>query len=91
VGSENGSFYSKILAVRPNLHNVMHASLLPEENKQKDIDQVQFCLKYCGTTMYFRHAKEMKRQMNLMFSLIRAHVIVSRDVVRECSTIISIQ
>ncbi len=31
----------KVLAVRPNLHNGMHTFLFPEENKQKDVDQVQ--------------------------------------------------
>jgi hypothetical protein len=31
----------KVLAVRPNLHNGMHASLIPDDNKQKDLDQVQ--------------------------------------------------
>ncbi len=80
-----------VLAVRPNLHNGMHASLFLEDNNQKDIDQVQFCLKYCSTTMYCGHAKETKRKMNLTFSLIRANVIVFRDVVMECSTIIFVQ
>jgi len=37
----------KVLAVRPDLHNGMHASLFPEDNKRKDVDQVQFCLEYC--------------------------------------------
>ena len=45
VGSENGKFSTpKVLAARPNLHNGMHASLWPEDNKQKDVDQVQFVL-----------------------------------------------
>jgi hypothetical protein len=35
--------------------------------------------------------KEKTRQMNLTFSLIRAHVIIFKDFVRECSTTISVQ
>jgi hypothetical protein len=34
----------RVLAVRQILHNGMHASLFPEDNKWKDVDQVQFCL-----------------------------------------------
>ena len=42
VGSENGKFLTpKVLAARPNLHNGMHASLWPEDNKQKDVDRMQ--------------------------------------------------
>jgi hypothetical protein len=38
VGSENGKFSTpKILAARPNLHNGMHASLWPEDNKQTTV------------------------------------------------------
>ena len=59
VGSENGKFLTpKVLAARQNLHNGMHASLWPEDNKQKDIDQVQICLKYDSAAMYSRHAKK---------------------------------
>jgi hypothetical protein len=64
VGSKNGKFSSpKILAARPNLHNGMHASLWPEDNKQKDVDQVQFCLKYDSAAMYCRHAKKKRKEM----------------------------
>jgi hypothetical protein len=57
-GPKNGKFLTpKVLAARPNLHNGMHASLWPEDNKQKDIDQVQICLKYDSAAMYCRHAK----------------------------------
>ena len=65
VGSENGKFLSpKVLAARPNLHNGMHASLWPEDNKQKDVDQVQICLKYDSAAMYCRHAKKKKNSIN---------------------------
>jgi hypothetical protein len=85
----------KVLAIRPNLHNGMQASLFPEDNKRKDIDQVQFRLKYCSATMYCRHAKEKKRKekrkttMNIQV-FIRSHAVIFRDDVRECSTIISV-
>ena len=62
VGSENGKFSSpKVLAARPNLHNGMHASLWLGDNKQKDTDQVQICLKYDSAAMYCRHAKKKKK------------------------------
>jgi hypothetical protein len=42
VGSKNGKFSTpKVLAARPNLRNGMHASLWPEDNKQKDVDSMQ--------------------------------------------------
>jgi hypothetical protein len=45
VGSKNGKFLTpKVLAARPNLHNGMHASLWPEDNKQTDVDQCKFVL-----------------------------------------------
>jgi hypothetical protein len=66
VGSENGKFSTpKVLAARPNLHNGMHASLRPEENKQKDLDQVQICLKYDSAAMYCRHAKKRKDNVRI--------------------------
>jgi hypothetical protein len=34
----------KVLAARPNLHNDIQTSFWPEDNKQKDVDQVQICL-----------------------------------------------
>jgi hypothetical protein len=40
----------------------MHSSLFPDDNKWKDVDQVQFSLKYCNAAMYCRHAKEKKRK-----------------------------
>jgi hypothetical protein len=52
----------KVLAIRPNLHNGMHASLFPEDNKRKNVDQVQFCLKYCSAAMYYMHAEEKKNR-----------------------------
>jgi hypothetical protein len=63
VGSENGTFSRpKVLVARPNLHNGMHASLWPGDNKQKDVDQVQICLKYDSAAMYCRHAKKRKEK-----------------------------
>ena len=75
VGSENGKFSTtKGLAARPNLHNGMHASLWPEDNKQNDVDQVQICLKYDGATLYCRHAKKERKIV-----LIRIHGIIHWD------------
>jgi hypothetical protein len=36
--------------------------LWPEDNKQKDVDQVQICLKYDSAAVYYRHAKKKKRK-----------------------------
>ena len=48
----------KVLAVRPNLHNGMHAFVSRGDNKWKNVDQVQFCLQYCSAAVYYMHAKE---------------------------------
>jgi hypothetical protein len=62
-GVQNGKFSTpKVLAARPILHNGMHAFLWPEDNKQKDLDQVQICLKYDSTVMYCSHAKKWKEK-----------------------------
>ena len=55
----------KVLAARPNLHNGMHASLWPEDNKLKDVDQVQICLKYDSAAMYCMHAKKRIEKYDL--------------------------
>ncbi len=83
MGSENGKFSSpKVLAARPNLHNGMHASLWLGDNKQKDTDQVQICLKYDSAAMYCRHAKKKKKIV-----LIRIHGIIHWDNIRKGHTV----
>jgi hypothetical protein len=60
----NGKFSTpKVLAARPILHNGMHTFLWPEDNKQKDLDQVQICLKYDSTAMYCSHEKKEKKSI----------------------------
>ena len=81
MGSENGKFLTpKVLAARPNLHNGMHASLWPEDNKQKDVDQVQICLKYDSAAMYCRHAKKK-------VVLTRIHGIINWGNIRKSHTV----
>jgi hypothetical protein len=52
----------KVLAARPNLQNGTHASIWPEDNTQKDVDQVQICLKYNSPLCDCRHAKKEKEK-----------------------------
>jgi hypothetical protein len=52
----------KVLAVGPNLHNACTLLCDRRSNKQKDVDQVQMCLKYCSAVMYCRHAKEKEKE-----------------------------
>jgi hypothetical protein len=64
----------KVLAVGPNLHNACTLLCDRRSNKQKDVDLVQMCLKYCSAAMYCRHAKEKekekeKNQMKLTFRI----------------------
>jgi hypothetical protein len=60
-GQETEVLTPKVLAVRPYLHNGMSASLFPEDNKRKDVDQEQFCLKYCSTTTFAGMQKKKKK------------------------------
>ena len=60
MGSENGKFSTpKILAARPNLHNGMHASLWPEDNKQTT---VPLCI--AGMQKKEKKRKEKKCSIN---------------------------
>jgi hypothetical protein len=52
----------KVLAVGPNLHNACMLLCDRRLNKQKDIDQLQMCLKYCSAAMYCRHTKEKEKE-----------------------------
>ena len=83
MGSENGKFSTpKVLAARPNLHKGMQASLWPEDNKQKDVDLVQICLKYDSAAMHCRHAKKGKK-----YIVIRIHSIIHWDNIRKGHTV----
>jgi hypothetical protein len=70
VGSKNGKVSTpKVLAPRPNLHNGMHASLWPEDNKQKDVDKVQ--LFFLSTTAPLCIAGMQKKKRKVVLTGIR--------------------
>jgi hypothetical protein len=61
-GQKMEVFTPKVLAAMPNLLKGMHASLFPEDNKWKDLDQVQLCLKYCSPLCIAGMQKKRKKK-----------------------------
>ena len=55
----------KVLAARPNLQNGTHTFIWPEDNTQKDVDQVQICLKYNSPPCVLQACKKRKRKVVL--------------------------